>query len=152
MENTQNEMLENHYEGRYISLKPSNEVIKKQEKNEEIFPLEDNAEAKDIIQPYMSEEIHSVLKEMGAYLLEEELDEIAATIDESKEESINKLHVTLDDFRMKLPEFIKGKKLTKHIICQSGEYIGRQGEEVTPQMIQVAKENGCMIKVIMHSE
>lgn len=70
------------YGGRYINLKidkiPDFEGYNKTSATQSEEPQE------DIIKPYMSDEIHSVLREMGAYLLEEE-DEIAATLDQEVE-------------------------------------------------------------------
>lgn len=85
--NNENEKR-NVYESKYISLKvdkiPDFRENRPIEAHITLEKLEDNIEEsqlnEDIVKPYMSEEIHSVLKEMGTYLLDGG-SEILATLD-----------------------------------------------------------------------
>lgn len=141
--------MKSHYEGRYISLTNNKSENDQYEENN-----------KASIKPYMSEEIHSVLKAMGEYLLGDNKDQDNLSKEADKEvEAQEKVEqdtdleeITLEQFRIKQEEILKGRRLTDNIMTKSGEYIGRQGEIITEYLIQVAKENGCMLKIIMHSE
>ncbi|MGL6173354.1 MAG: hypothetical protein ACRC1P_01920 [Cellulosilyticaceae bacterium] len=151
MNNNVNEELHSHYEGKYISLKHTK--VDTEDKND-MIDEEVIDEAKESIRPYMSQEIQSVLKAMGEYLLDEEIEGPGQLGKEIEKELISQLEERslLEQFREKQDEILKGRILIQHIICKSGEYIGRQGEIITEQMIQLAKENGCIIKLIMYSE
>lgn len=145
----ENKEVNSHYEGRYISLTNNK--------------LEDNQHTEDVktsVKPYMSEEIHSVLKAMGEYLLGDNKDQEGLSQETAQEKNLPEEieadmiseEITLEQFRVKQDEVLKGRKLTDNIMTKSGEYIGRRGEVITEYLIQVAKENGCMLKVIMYSE
>lgn len=68
------------YEGHYINLKVDKIPNYKHCNEDKDYNEQSEDEKLDCIKPYMSEEIHSMLSEMGAYLLEGD-GELAATLD-----------------------------------------------------------------------
>lgn len=121
---------------------------------------------KQTIKPYMSEEIQSVLKQMGEYLLEEN-DELAAALelDYEEEEEVPKSYIkeirfkeTVSQdvllkqaFKEKHYEILQGKRLSNDILTKNGHYVGREGDIITYNMIILAEENGCLLKLVMNS-
>lgn len=121
---------------------------------------------KQTIKPYMSEDIQSVLKQMGEYLLEED-DEIAVALELNYEEeeeiprsyikevgfkeTISKEALLRQAFKEKHYKILQGKRLSNDIRTKNGHYVGRQGDIITYNMIILAEENGCILKLVMNS-
>lgn len=55
-------------------------------------------------------------------------------------------------FEQRQKEYLNGKRVTKTIVSDSGTVIIRQGETITDEVIEVSKQNGKLIELIMNNE
>ncbi|HOQ00174.1 MAG TPA: PRC-barrel domain-containing protein [Acetivibrio clariflavus] len=55
-------------------------------------------------------------------------------------------------FEQRQKEYLKGRKATKTIISGSGTVIIRQGEIITDEIIELSRQNGKLIELIMNNE
>jgi len=55
-------------------------------------------------------------------------------------------------FEQRQKEYLTGRRVTKTIISNSGEVIIRQGETITNEVIELSKQNGKLIELIMNNE